>query len=525
MGRERYFIARSACRGAIRTVRPSRHGTTMAAPVVTCTCRTCSKARVTLERIFNVLDTYGWLLDSYVVDFFQERLWEKLPSSWRSTLQNVSPDEFGEWLAGDISCSRVWPLSLLALRQVARDLQVNRDHRNDESVWRCDGRKKFECGSENSVLENKNKGLSDTPAALSKHNDLFLKHVKIKKRHEIQQIARICADCARESNAKCIVDVGAGVGHLARSLAFKYGLNVTCIEQDALLSQQAGKWDDELLMTLSKHLPDLPVNTPQHVSIKLENINSDQSATIRDIRRIFSHNFNSGEKKSRFGIVGLHPCGDLAATLLKLYASQSEARFICIVGCCYMKLTLESPANIPNGYPLSKYLSSFGKRKLSYTALEVACHAIESYRDKLKTGNYEDLIVHAYRAALETILIKRNSQLRHTQVRNVKVTRPVTFEQYCTAATADFEPNLRPEDSDFQNPQIKSYLDQWRQIVIFGALRTMLAPLVETVVLLDRFLYLSENDLFPVSKPIFDPRLSPRNFLLFSMKNVEQSPC
>lgn len=95
--------------------------------------------------------------------------------------------------------------------------------------------------------------------------------------------------------------------------------------------------------------------------------------------------------------------------------------------------------------------------------------------------------------------------------------------RYCTAATADFEPNLRPEDSDFQNSQIKSYLNQWRQIVVFGALRTMLAPLVETVVLLDRFLYLSESDLSPILKPIFDPRLSPRNFLLFSMKNVEQS--
>lgn len=49
----------------MQAIRPSRP--TMAAPVVTCTCRTCSKARVTLERIFNVLDTYGWLLDSYVV--------------------------------------------------------------------------------------------------------------------------------------------------------------------------------------------------------------------------------------------------------------------------------------------------------------------------------------------------------------------------------------------------------------------------------------------------------------------------
>ncbi|KAL6267653.1 hypothetical protein P5V15_000727 [Pogonomyrmex californicus] len=490
----------------------------MAALVGTCTCRTCSKARMTIERIFNLLDTYGWLLDSYVVDFFQEQLWERLPDSWRTVLRTVSPEEFGKWLAGDISYSRIWPLSLLALRQAAKYLQLNRDHRSDESAWRCDRGKKFECNSENFVLENKNKEPHDT-SALNKHNNLFLKHIKIKKQHEIQQIARICADCAQESNTKCIVDVGAGVGHLARSLAFKYGLRVICIEQDALLSQQARKRDKELLISLSKHLPDLIVDVPQHVSIRLENNNSDQSKTVEDMQQIFYDNFNLNEEKFRFGIVGLHPCGDLAATLLRLYTSRCETKFICIVGCCYMKLTSQYTKDILNGYPLSKYLSSFAKHKLSYTALEVACHAIENYCDKLMTGNYEDLIVHAYRAILETILIKRNSHLRHTQVKNVKVTKSLsTFQQYCMAATADFEPNFRPEDSDFQNPQLKLYLNQWQQIVIFGALRTMLAPLVETVVLLDRFLYLSEHNLSPILKPIFDARLSPRNFLLFSMK-------
>lgn len=29
------------------------------------------------------------------------------------------------------------------------------------------------------------------------------------------------------------------MGHLARTLAFQYGLNVTCIEQDRILLQQA----------------------------------------------------------------------------------------------------------------------------------------------------------------------------------------------------------------------------------------------------------------------------------------------
>ncbi|XP_020283775.1 protein RRNAD1-like isoform X1 [Pseudomyrmex gracilis] len=493
----------------------------MAAPTVTCTCGACSRSRATIQQIFHILDTYGWLLDSYVVDFFQEQLWEKLPSNWKIVLRTVSPEEFGVWLAGDISRTRVWPLSLLALRRITKDLQLKRDHRDNGSIVKCEKtNNKFEFNS-NLIPENKDTTLCDKQVVLKKHN-LFLKHVKIKKRHEIQQIAEICADCAKESNAKCIVDVGAGMGHLARTLAFKYNLRVICIEQDSSLSKQARKWDKELFLSLSKHLPDLSLNFPQHVSVRIENTDSNQTEIIKNIQEIFSDNFNLDEKSSGFGIVGLHPCGDLAATLLKLYASRDEAKFICIVGCCYMKLTLEHSINVLNGHPLSEYLSSSsGNRKMSYTALEVACHAIEIYCDKLKTGNYEDLIVHAYRAALETILTKRSEKLRRNQVKNVKVTNSMTFEQYCTAATADFEPHFRPTRSDCQDPQIQSYLNQWQQIVIFGALRTMLAPLVETVVLLDRFLYLSENNLSPILKPIFDARLSPRNFLLFSVKRNE----
>ncbi|EZA60626.1 Protein RRNAD1 [Ooceraea biroi] len=495
----------------------------MAAPVAECPCGACAKARVTIRQIFDVLNIYGWLLDSYVVDFFEQQSWQKLPSSWKPVLRTVTPDEFGNWLAGDISRTRVWPLSLLALRRVTKDLQLNRDHQNSKSVLRCSRAKRTECENSKDLILGNDDGRAtrDARVALWKHNNHFLKHVKIKKRHEIQQMAQICADCAQESNAKCVVDVGAGMGHLARSLAFKYGLCVTCIEQDAPLSQRAQKWDKELSISLAKHVSGLPIHLPRHVSAKLENSNSDQTETIRQIREIFINDFNLNEERSGFGIVGLHPCGDLAATLLRLYTSRQEARFICIVGCCYMKLTLEDSASALHGYPLSKYLSSSTNRKLSYTALEVACHAIESHCDRLRTGNYEDLIVHAYRAALETILTKYDERLRHSQVRNVKVTRSMTFEEYCTRATADLEPRVRPKDSDIQNPQIRFHLSQWQRIVIFGALRTMLAPLVETAVLLDRFLYLSENNLSPTLKPIFDAKLSPRNFLLFSVKSVE----
>ena len=50
---------------------------------------------------------------------------------------------------------------------------------------------------------------------------------------------QILKDCVLETNCNYIVDIGAGMGHLARVLVFKYGLSVTCVEQDPLLIAQA----------------------------------------------------------------------------------------------------------------------------------------------------------------------------------------------------------------------------------------------------------------------------------------------
>lgn len=49
-----------------------------------------------------------------------------------------------------------------------------------------------------------------------------------------------------------------------------------------------------------------------------------------------------------------------------------------------------SPNNSDDlGYPMSQYLLKSTNHKLSYAALEVACHAIEKHCDKLKTDNYD----------------------------------------------------------------------------------------------------------------------------------------
>lgn len=91
-------------------------------------------------------------------------------------------------------------------------------------------------------------------------------------------------------------------------------------------------------------------------------------------------------------------------------------------------------------------------------------------------------------------------------------------------ATEYLESKDRPTDFDFERADVKNFLQQWKRVLVFGSLRLLLAPLVETLVLFDRFLYLSELNLSPSLKAEFDSRVSPRNILLVSIKQKKERP-
>jgi hypothetical protein len=46
---------------------------------------------------------------------------------------------------------------------------------------------------------------------------------------------------------------------------------------------------------------------------------------------------------------------------------------------------------------------------------------------------------------------------------------------------------------DLESEETRVNLSQWKQVVIFYTLRLLLAPVVETILLLDRLLYLQEH--------------------------------
>lgn len=112
---------------------------------------------------------------------------------------------------------------------------------------------------------------------------------------------------------------------------------------------------------------------------------------------------SSKEGKDKFILVGLHTCGDLAPTMLQVFAKSEQIVALASVGCCYMKLTTSSSPQEEHchlakltprdhrfeGYPMSNFLKTSPRHFLSYEARELSCHSIDSYREKLLGTVYE----------------------------------------------------------------------------------------------------------------------------------------
>uniref|UniRef100_A0A0C9QI88 Rrnad1_0 protein n=2 Tax=Fopius arisanus TaxID=64838 RepID=A0A0C9QI88_9HYME len=479
-----------------------------------CTCHACLGIRVIIDSALKVLDLYRWMLDSYIIDFFQDNLWDRLPRPWAKILENVALDELGSWILRERRPRHVWPLSLIALRRSIDLLSINREPT---------ARTRFTCKlSQRDPKESVKtcETLITKDKRLDKFENLFKKHVKQKKRYEIEKFSEIVARCSELSNSSCIVDTGAGIGHLARELAYKYQLAVICIEQDKSLSELARKYDEQFMKKFKTHLAGFCGVPPYHLCAKIVDESCTGDGLPAVFRGILRDYFSQQSNDNGFGLIGLHPCGDLAARLLKFYVGQQNAKFISVVGCCYMKLTInEDRTTSALGYPLSKYVERNSSHSLSYAALEVACHAVENYCDKMKSNEYDDLKVHAYRATLEKILVNKGGDvMRRGRVGSVKVNGGMSFQEYCRLATEKLDINRRVNILEINHTEVEGCLAKWRHVAAFEALRFMLAPLVETVILLDRFLFLSDNHFRPVLKAEFNPRLSPRNFVLTSIK-------
>ncbi|XP_030638269.1 methyltransferase-like protein 25B [Chanos chanos] len=235
---------------------------------------------------------------------------------------------------------------------------------------------------------------------------------------------------------------------------------------------------------------------------------------------------------SDFVLTGLHACGDLSATLLRHFANCPHVQGITSVACCYMKISTEENPNPPGvihaspsnqtqgssypefGYPMSEWVRGLPGHQLSYKAREGACHAVEDYVERLREGSGL-LKSHCYRATLETIIRGLRPDLCRAGIQTIKKAHDLSFSEY---AQLGFQRVGLPADLPLDHASVNAMLKQNSKVLVYFSLSLLLAPVVETMVLLDRMLFLQEKGLQSQLVALFDPAFSPRNLVLVAVK-------
>ncbi|NXG03576.1 RRNAD protein, partial [Sakesphorus luctuosus] len=325
-----------------------------------------------------------------------------------------------------------------------------------------------------------------------------------------------------------VVDVGAGQGHLSRFLSFGLGLSVTAVESDARLAGLAQRFDQELLRELHKtggtghggHPQRRPLTprAPRHVPGRL-----DPAAPWGELLLPpnppelgpAAQNPLGGPGGSEDG--GLHACGDLSPALLRHFARSPAVAAMASVGCCYMKVSVApQPPGCPSpGYPLSATVAALPGHQLSYRAREAACHALEEFEGRLRRGSAH-LRAHCYRATLESIICGAHPGKRHLGVQVGRKAHTLSFPQYARLGLP--QAGLDPAGVPLDSGAVGAMLEQQHKVVAFCTLGQLLAPVVETLVLLDRLLYLREQGFHCALVPLFNPLFSPRNVALVAAR-------
>ena len=448
--------------------------------------------KATVESSLALIEQYQWLVNTYVLDFFVDDLWARIPEEWQAFIDKAGPQDLAFLIGQDEENSRPvlpveeWPSEILSIKDAITRLSLSRKAASRSQVA-------LELG-----LDEDNQWQDDIHLEPKSLEYVFKKHIKPKKKHELMRMADLALMLSEKTRSKNKVDVGGGLGHLSRFLAFN-GFNVSCLEAEGDFGKTAAKFD----LDLSKAIPDdMAFKKPKHQTLNIDpDLSSDK----------FSSELNfDGD----FGIVGLHTCGDLGPTLIRLYAESPKASHLQSVGCCYM--------HIKSTFPMSKYLKATkASSMINYTLMELACHAIENYKGKLNSGisdQIEKLKVHCRRALLELMLVQlERPDLRHSCLKTVKNAHDMAFEDYVLKATAGLGIELPPDDGGLEELRSKEGQYWWR-VVAFYTLRLLFAPLIETVLLLDRCIYLTEQGLECGLAPVFDSDLSPRNFVIISTK-------
>ncbi|KAG0357973.1 Methyltransferase-like protein 25 [Gamsiella multidivaricata] len=528
------------------------------------------------------LASYEPITNLMIVDYFTTNSWEtRMPKDWRDAFESeqgkLSSLDLMELVSlgklRDLNTTRSnstatgsespapqdWPESLKEFVRMVKKLSINRTLDPDFTKFK------------NTLDSHLTPGMSP------------------KKLHEVEILSGLIALYAKEHAIGSVIDLGAGQGYLSRVLAFQHHLRVLGIDSNTIQTcgaQTTQKRTEKLFVNKSKlkssaslcdtqfsatdkqqqsqspatidsaNDPDL-ATTPGS-NFQLQHIT--HHITASTLPTLLKEHFpkkskplthcegnsdldgyhkDDAEEEGRWTLCGLHACGDLTSNMIKLYL-ESSATCLFSVGCCYHCITekFDKDGNIAisdgtHGFPLS---AAFNRHKahLGEHAKMTACQSPERWL-KYRKETEDAIHGHYFRALLHKLMVERGLYPGPPMIAPVLGRmgkhRLKGFPHYLSIAIDRLElpiDVIRPEEAQAAYEEFLEK-DLYR-IGILWALRTMLGPLFEGMILLDRATYLHESvvgngDKSNGNKGLvqlvagFDVVESPRNMILIAIKD------
>lgn len=242
------------------------------------------------------------------------------------------------------------------------------------------------------------------------------------------------------------------------------------------------------------------------------------------------HDIASDVKDSM--VVGLHTCGDLASSTLRIFITKPEIKAVCSVGCCYHLLSeefeildnKEVSSQGPWGFPMSQYLRSCAWH-CGRNARMSACLPFERVTFGHAQLPLESLF---YRAVLQVIIKEHfgneetSNTVQRTKVKHVgKIYfKSSSFVDYTRKATEKLGMDSSKMSANLIQGYYDRYMPRMKELEAFNLLKVALAPCIEGLILLDRLCYLKEqqNVAWSALVQLFDPVKSPRCYAIIGMK-------
>ncbi|KAL9306367.1 putative Methyltransferase domain-containing protein [Arabidopsis thaliana] len=497
-------------------------------------CKTRAETLEWITAIIDFLKPFSFLINAHVVNFFKDKQWEAVNEEWMSCLKDEKPENILLIPSGGVQDH--WPASLKEFVHTLRSLSFPREQADLQAI------------------------LADVD--MVPLSTVLSQGMNLKKKHEVEVLSSVVSSVVKSVGAPTVVDVGAGQGYLAQVLSFQYKHSVVAIDS----SSHHGKVTDARAARIKKHFaaqmrksgsgnncPDVPMTITCRVlstemlkaltDVHLEKDETDSSGSaLNEEGQSRSQSSSDANRSCSLVLAGLHACGDLSVTMLRTFMECEEVKALDSCSKC--------------GYPMSAGLRSLGF-SLGKNARDLACQSAERWSSLGEDAGLQNFELHSFRAAFQMVLSKHYPEVlatspsigrqgkafRRQQQRKsletpaaVDTTRKDTvdkkpmrqtslnsdmcssFEKFCLSAFSRL--NLEhPRDLDLNATWNEA--DAFTELIgPYWSIRAALGPVLETLILLDRLMFLQEqgDSIKVVMLPIFDPTISPRNVAIIARR-------